>query len=67
MRARMNYLRAITSQISDMEHKLETNALLRKIVEAAHDRNTKKTAKRCREFVERSAEFAIKILSEKEA
>ena len=66
MRARMNYLRAITSQISDMEHKLETNALLRKIVEAAHERNTKKTAKRCREFVERSAEFAIKILSENE-
>ncbi len=66
LRARMNYLRALTSQASDLEHKVETNARIREIVDAALRRDAAATAKRCREIVERSADFAAQVLREHE-
>lgn len=66
LRARMNYLRALTAQASDSEYKAETNARMREIVDAALRRDAPATAKHCREFVERSAKFAAKVLREHE-
>jgi DNA-binding GntR family transcriptional regulator len=64
MRARMNYLRALTSKASDLKHKQETNVRMRKIVDAVLRRDGTATAKHCRKFVERSADFAAQVLRE---
>ena len=66
LRARMNYLRVLTSQASDSEHKSETNARMREIVDAALRLDAAAMAKHCREFVERSADFAAQVLREHE-
>ena len=66
MRARMNYLRALTSQASDTEYKLVTNDRMREIVDAALRRDAAATEKHCREFVERSAVFADQVLRQHE-
>ena len=66
LRARMNYLRALTSQASSAEHKAETVARLREIVAAAGRRDADAMERLCRRFVERSAEFAARVLREQE-
>ena len=66
MRARMNYLRALTSQASDTEYKIVTNDRMREIVDAALRRDAAATEKHCREFVERSAVFADQVLRQHE-
>ena len=66
LRARMNYLRILTSQASDEEHISETNARMREIVDAALRRDGAAMAKHCRKFVERSAEYASRIIREHE-
>ena len=66
LRARMTYLRVLTSKASDLEHKSEANARMRVIVDAALRRDAAAMAKNCREFVERSADFAARVLREHE-
>ncbi len=66
LRARMNFLRALTAQASDSEHKAQTNAKMREIVDAALRRDAPATARCCREFVERSAGFAEMVLRDHE-
>lgn len=60
--ARMNYLRVLTSQASDLEHKSKTHAQMREIVNATLRRDAAATAKHCRRLVERSADFAMQVL-----
>lgn len=66
LRARMNYLRALTAQAWDDEHKADSLRRMRGIVDAATDRDADETAARCRNFVDRSAEFAMQVLSKYE-
>lgn len=65
LRARMYYLRILTSQASDEDHILETNARMRQIVDAALRHDAAAMAKHCREFVEKSAEYAAQILRQR--
>jgi DNA-binding GntR family transcriptional regulator len=64
LRARMNYLRALTARRSDQARHVETLAKMRAIVDAATDRDASAMAKGCRDFVQRSAKNADKILSD---
>jgi DNA-binding GntR family transcriptional regulator len=66
LRARMNYLRILTSQKSQPKYKDQGVQLMHKIVKSAVARDPDKTAQHCREFVERSAGFAIQVLQEQE-
>jgi len=66
LRARMRYLRALTADVADTSRKQETLALMRKIADAALRRDADTMAERCRAFVERSAKFAIVVLSRQE-
>jgi len=66
LRARMRYLRALTSEVAQAGRKQESLELMRKIVEAALRRDASTMAERCRAFVERSAKFAIVVLSRQE-
>lgn len=66
LRARMNYLRILTSQASDVKHISETNARMRQIVDAGLRRDGAAMAKHCREFVEKSADYASRIIREHE-
>lgn len=62
LRARIAYLRTITTRRKEGERGLETLRLLNEIVEAAAARNAELLAKRCYAFVERSADFALQVL-----
>lgn len=66
LRARMNYLRALTTRASYAARQLETLKKMRAIVEAAGDRDARVMARRCRDFVRRSARFADKVLGDQE-
>lgn len=66
LRARMNYLRALTARKSHQARHEETLMKMRAIVDAATDRDARAMAKRCRDFVHRSAKFADKTLSDYE-
>jgi len=65
--ARMRYLRALTADEAEVGRKQESLALMRKILEAALDRNAGVMAERCRAFVERSAKFAVSVLGKHDA
>jgi DNA-binding GntR family transcriptional regulator len=67
LRARITFLRTITTQKSELAYRQETIALMRAILEAALARNGDQLAQRCRSFVQRSARFADAVLREKQA
>ena len=64
LRARMNYLRARTAQVAEIGRKLETMDLLRGIHEAAAKRDAETMARRCRDFVRRSADYAAAVIGD---
>lgn len=66
LRARVTFLRTITAQRAEPAYRQETVQLMRQILEAALARNGEQLARRCRSFVERSAEFADTVLREKQ-
>jgi GntR family transcriptional regulator, trigonelline degradation regulator len=66
LRARITFLRTITTQESEASYRRETVEQVRKILEAAVARNGEQLAQRCRSFVQRSAKFADAVLQEKQ-
>jgi DNA-binding GntR family transcriptional regulator len=66
LRARMSYLRALTAVAADPDRERETLVLMQEIVAAAERRDGRAMAKLCRSFVERSARYAISVLSDQE-
>jgi DNA-binding GntR family transcriptional regulator len=62
LRARITYLRTITTQQADTAYRKHTIELMGQILEAALARNGENLAGRCRSFVERSAKFANAVL-----
>ena len=62
LRARITYLRTITTQQADTAYRKHTIELMGQILEAALARNGEHLARRCRSFVERSAKFANAVL-----
>lgn len=65
LRARITYLRTITTQQADTAYRKHTIELMGQILEAALARNGEQLARRCRSFVERSAKFANAVLGGK--
>jgi len=63
LRVRITYLRSLTAAKADLARKRETLRLMREIVEAAGRRDGDKVARLCATFVERSAAFALQVLS----
>ena len=66
LRARINYLRAMTAAKADDARHDGTVRLLRGIVDAASARDAAALAAQCEAFVERSAAFAIAVLGDLE-
>jgi DNA-binding GntR family transcriptional regulator len=66
LRARMNYLRARTTQVAEPSRRMTTLELMRGIYEAAVARDAEAMAKRCRDFVRRSAEYAAAVIGDPE-
>lgn len=64
LRARITYLRTVTTARAEPSRRLETLALMRAIVEAAERHDSEAMAQRCAAFVERSAQFALSVLRE---
>lgn len=64
LRARITYLRTITTARATQERRRATLRLMREIVEAAERRDGDAMAERCAAFVERSAAFALAVLGE---
>ena len=62
LRARIAYLRTITTRRREDGRQLVTLKLLKKIAEAAVARDAELIAERCHAFVERSAEYALQVL-----
>ena len=62
LRARITYLRTITTQQADTAYRKHTIELMGQILEAALARNGEHLARRCRSFVERLAKFANAVL-----
>jgi DNA-binding GntR family transcriptional regulator len=67
LRARITFLRTITTQESEPAYRQETVELMRQILEAGLARNGQQLAQRCRSFVQRSAKFADAVLREKQS
>lgn len=67
LRARMNYLRARTAQVAEIGRKLETLELLRGICDSAARRDAETMARRCRDFVRRSADYAAAVIGDSTA
>lgn len=65
LQGRMSYLRAVTTAKASESRERETVQLMREMAEAARRRDAAEVARRCRAFVERSAAFAMQVLSEK--
>jgi DNA-binding GntR family transcriptional regulator len=66
LRARITYLRTITTQEAQAAYREQTVQLVRQILEAALARDGEQLARRCRGFVERSAGFADAVLRGKQ-
>ena len=66
LRARINFLRAMTARKEGTIRRRETVRLLGEICEAAATRDAESTATRCQAFVERSARFACTVLTEQD-
>ena len=67
LRARINYLRAMTARREPAARRRETVCLAGAIVGAAGARDPDRTADFCAAFVRRSAEFALEVLRGNEA
>jgi GntR family transcriptional regulator, trigonelline degradation regulator len=63
LHARITYLRTLTATKAQPARKRETLALMRGIADAAARRDAKEVSRRCAMFVERSAAFALQVLS----
>ncbi|MCA3262494.1 MAG: GntR family transcriptional regulator [Telmatospirillum sp.] len=63
LRARINYLRALTAEASGAERESETLAIMRGVVDAAIRRDVDDIVQRCKSMVERSARYAIALLT----
>jgi len=66
LRARISYLRALTAEASGPEREKETLAIMRGVVDAAIRRDADEIARRCHAMVDRSARYAIALLTEHE-
>jgi GntR family transcriptional regulator, trigonelline degradation regulator len=64
LEARIAYLRHLTTQRASQRRQQQTVALLRAIYRAVRSRAPDVAAKRCEAFVERSARFALEVLSD---
>ncbi len=62
--ARVTYLRRVTAEKAAPARRAETAALLQAIVEALRARDAEAAATRCRDFVLRSARFALAMLDD---
>lgn len=67
LHARISYLRTITTARATRERERETVRLLQEISAAARRQEPAEVAQRCRAFVERSAAFALQVLTEQSA
>jgi GntR family transcriptional regulator, trigonelline degradation regulator len=67
LHARMAFLRSVTAAKAPPGRERETLRLMRAIGAAARSRNSDLAAERCRSFVERSAKFALEVLTEQAA
>jgi DNA-binding GntR family transcriptional regulator len=67
LRARISYLRGITTGQAEAARQRETLGLMKEIAKAARRRDGNAVHRQCRIFVERSAAFAFKILNESSA
>ena len=67
LRARISYLRALTAEASGPERGKETLEIMRGVVDAAVRRDADDIVQRCKYMVERSARYAIALLSRLEA
>lgn len=65
LQGRMSYLRAVTTAKASESRERETVQLMQEMAQAAQRRDPTEVARRCRAFVERSAAFAVEVLSEK--
>ena len=63
LNARITYLRTITTAKASEARERETLALMRGIAEAASRGVAADVARRCRDFVRRSAAFALEVLA----
>jgi len=63
LRARISYLRGITTGRAEATRQRETIRLMRDIAECARRRDGEAIHRQCRSFIERSAAFAIEVLS----
>jgi DNA-binding GntR family transcriptional regulator len=64
LRARMNYLRARTTQAAEPSRRMTTLELMRGIYDAAAARDAEAMARRCRDFVRRSADYAASVIGD---
>jgi DNA-binding GntR family transcriptional regulator len=64
LRARISYLRGITTGQAETARQRETLGLMKDIAQAARRRDGQAVQRQCRAFVERSAAFALKVLNE---
>jgi DNA-binding GntR family transcriptional regulator len=67
LHARITYLRTLTANKAPPARKRETLSLMRGIADAAGERDAKEVARRCAMFVERSATYALQVLSDESA
>lgn len=64
LRARISYLRGITTGHAEAARQRETLGLMKRIAESARRRDGDAIQMQCRRFIERSAVFALKVLEE---
>jgi GntR family transcriptional regulator, trigonelline degradation regulator len=62
LRARVTYLRTVTSRVASVERRRETMVLLKGILDAFRTRNSDLAERLTRAYVERSAAFATAVL-----
>jgi GntR family transcriptional regulator, trigonelline degradation regulator len=65
LRARISFLRTVTTAQADVAREQETLQLMKAIAEDARRRDGDAISAKCRAFVQRSAVFAITVLNEK--
>lgn len=64
LRARISYLRGITTGRAEAARQRETLGLMKDIAESAGRRDGEAMRRQCRAFIERSAAFALEVLKE---
>jgi GntR family transcriptional regulator, trigonelline degradation regulator len=64
LRTRITYLRTVTTRVASAERRRDTMALLHDIFDALRERNADLAEELMRAYVERSAAFALSVLSD---